>query len=205
MHKLNIWATNNMDPELIQDRWDLWKQVPERVAKAPDWMTLMPHAELRHFEGLLKNDLKVDQRALVPFLTLVRKGELGYSEACRVLYHGLKDKKAIEDPEDPRYHRDYDDPAAKSKWFKKAAEEALEALDNQEAWNTPGGGPYRSYKGHGKGQGPRGNEGTSGSSSSSTNPWANWVPRYPVDPSSSSSSSRAPPPAPRTGWRPAEF
>ena len=199
---LHTHATWNIEPELLEERWNLWRQVPEDVRDAPEWMTLAPHPELRNYEKLLMEDLELNGQALGPFVSLVRRGELGYSEACRVLYHGLKDKKNFKDP---RYDRGPDgrdrDPDAQSKWFKKTAEEAMRALDNPLAWDEPR--PHQGTKGWSKGKEPEGPHGTS-TGSSSTNSWASYSgARMPPSQghSESSSSSSSGPAIYRTGWR----
>ena len=202
LYDLHQHANEMIEPELIDDRWNLWRQTREDVRDAPAWMTLTPHPDLRSYEKFLIKDLELDNRALKPFVTLVRRSDLGYSEACRVLYHGLKDKMNIGDP---RYDRGPDgkdrDPAAHSKWFKGAADEALRALDNPQAWNGPR--LHKGPKGWSKGKEPQGPHGTSSSSSASTNAWAsysgNLVPPSQEHCASSSSSSASP--AYRTGWR----
>ena len=199
---LHEHATEVIDPELIEDRWVLWRQTKPDIRDAPTWMNLAPDSELRIYEELLRGDLALDARALDPFVSLVRRGPLGYSEACRVLYHGLKDKLKTDDPRVPRGPDGEDrDPARHSKWFKRATEEALEALDNPEAWDAPR--PHKGAKGWSKGKGPDA-PGTSSSSSASTNPWASYSGSL-VPPSraqgASSSSSSAPPGTYRTGFR----
>ena len=195
-------ADEQIDPELIENRWNLWRQSEDSVDDAPAWMTLTPHPQLRHYEKLLKEDLQLDSRSLDPFVALVRRSELGYSEACRVLYHGLKDKM---DFGDPRFHRGPDgrdrDPDAHSKWFKGAAEEALSALDNPQAWNGPR--VRKGPKGWSKGQEPEGPHGK-GTCSPSTNVWANYSGGLvaPTTEHCASSSSSSTVPAPyKTGWR----
>ena len=191
-HALHEHATATIAPELIADRWILWRQ-SEDIRDAPDWMTLTPDAHLVDYEDLLKGTLNLDRRALNPFVTLVRRGPLGYSEACRVLYHGLKDKMNTEDPRFPRGPDGEDlDPTGKSRWFKKASEEANEALDNPDDWRGP---RIHNPKGWGKGKGPDAPD-TSSSSRPSTNAWANYsghlVPPSRAQGASSSSSSKGP-------------
>ena len=136
LHDLRRHASDEMDPELLEDRWTLWRQVPEDVHHAPPWMTLAAEPDLRNHEKLLVMDLELDKRSLDPFVSLVRRSELGYSEACRVLYHGLKDKRDIGHP---RYDGKGPDGKGRdhSKWFKSASEEAMRALDNPQQWNEP--------------------------------------------------------------------
>ena len=196
LHDLRGHATDKMEPELLDPRWAIWRQVPEYVHDAPAWMTLAADPDLRNYENLMLEDLELDKRSLDPFVTLVRRSGLGYSEACRVLYHGLKDKK---NSGDPRYDDNGPDgkgrdPQAHSKWFKKAAEDAMMALDNPEHWRDLA--PQRN-KGGGKGKGkaPQGPHGTS------ANAWTSYsgglvTPTNDQHGGSSRSSGH------KTGWRP---
>ena len=213
---MDIWlmalqhhACHSIDPELIEDRKDLWAQTWDDPRDAPGWMTLTPDADLRNYEKILVKDLKLDPKALNPFVTLVRRGSLGYSEACRVLHHGLKDKKS-----GPGASLRFDigpdgrdrDPAAKSKWFKAASEEALEALDDPHVWTLgPAGTSCRlnkGAKGWSKGKEPQG-PGATSTSSSSSNAWASYtgVTVNPAGPCASSSSASPPSFTYRTGFR----
>ena len=200
-HALHEHANARIVPELLNDKWILWRQ-SEDIRDAPDWMTMTPDSQLQDYEDILRGTLNLDDRGLTPFVTLVRRGPLGYSEACRILYHGLKDKNNTHDPRFPRGPDGEDlDPTRHSRWFKKASEEALEALDNPDAWQGPRihSGP----KGWSKGKGPDA-PGTSSSSGPSTNPWASYsgsfVPPSRAQGASSSSSSAKPFPY-RTGFR----
>ena len=207
LEALHKYASDNIDAELIDDRKDLWAQTRDDARDGPDWMTLTPHAELRNYEKILVKDLQLDPKALEPFVVLVRRGEKGYSEACRVLHHGLKDKKrsgfgAYGLDRDSRSDCGPDDrdpdPAAKSKWFKTSLEDALEALDNQSR-----GRQNKGAKGWSKGKEAQGPDATS-TSNSSANAWANYSGNL-VTPSKqcASSSSTSTPPCPyKTGWRP---
>ena len=75
--RLQQHATANIAPELIEDRWNIWRSTREDVLDAPAWMTLAPPPDLRQYEKFLREDLDLDKRALNPFVTLVRMGRLG--------------------------------------------------------------------------------------------------------------------------------
>ena len=120
-------AWDVVDPELMEDRVNIWRKFDQHEeGHLPPWMTLMPSVDLKEeYQELLEEDLKLDSKALDPFIKLVRRGPMGYSEACRVLAHGLKDKT---NPQDPRHDIGPDgvdrDPTGKSMWFKAASDEA---------------------------------------------------------------------------------
>ena len=203
MKALHSHAFRAVDPENLDDRRDLWNQTWETIQDCPKWMTLTPQPDLRDYETLLVKDLQMGNQAIEPFITLARRGPLGYSEACRVLHHGLKDKRLGPDAS-LRFNLDEDgrdiDPRRKAIWFRRTSEESLEALNNTGAWLQMAKG-----KGKGKGKAPYGPEATStSSSSSSTNTWPSYTGSFvrPAGPYAASSSSTSPPePTYRTGFR----
>ena len=79
-------------------------------------MTLTPARDLRNWKDIIK-EMNVDDRAAVSFVTLVRTSNHGYQEACKILFHLLKDRKGLE-------HK------SASSWLHNACSEALEALNS---------------------------------------------------------------------------
>ena len=168
-------ARRAVDPELLVDREALWQNESIDVhGEKPNWLTLMPDQELKIYKEILIDELGCDFRSLQTFVSLVRKGERGYYEACRILAHLLKDKDL--DPSRPQQNH--------SKWLKSACDEALEALENPESWEGGPAGNPRPSKGsdawHEKGT----SKGASSSSSSSTwqqggkGSWKGWTPGF---------------------------
>ena len=186
---LHKHAYNELPPELIEDRFDLWGLQHDDARTGPRWLTLTADQDLRNYERILVDDLQLDRRALGPFVSLVRRGEHGYSEACRVLHHGLKDKMRTSRHDIGPDGRDRD-PTANSRWFKRACDEANEALDNPQAWDfTMPKAP----------QGP----GATSASSSSSAAWASYSGNLvtPSGPAASSTSTSAAPGPYKKGWR----
>ena len=126
--------------------------------------------------------MQLDTRATAPFVSLVRRGEYGYSEACRILHHGLKDKMRNSRHDLGPDGRDRD-PTANSRWFKRACDEAHDALDSPQAWDFT------------MPKAPQGPGATSTSSSSSA--WATYSGNL-VTPSGPAASSTNTSTAPRT-------
>ena len=174
LQALRHHADARMAPELLANRWDIWRQTPEDLRLAPRWMTLAPAGDLVDYKDLLVEDLELDQRALEPWILLVRRGDHGYSEACRVLYHGLKDKRNY-----GSYYKD-DGPGSKDKgpvalrkWWKNTSNEAHEALNHPKDWHERR--RSKGFKGLGKGKDGKDPQGPSSSTqSTSTNPWASY-------------------------------
>ena len=171
----------NIDPELIEDRRDVWEILgdggPHDLQNHPgDWWCLKTSEDLIEYRSLLKDDLQCDFQSLTYFVQLARLGSPeGYMECMRIIHHFLKDKDLAYSPDDPQRSSAYKN----SQWMKTACTEALEALKVPEEWEQ---GPARTAKGASKGswasynpfaepQGPGGKgkgSGTSSSSSSST-------------------------------------
>ena len=229
LHGLREHARATVDPELLEDRKEIWEGQWDDVAWTPAWMTLEPQPDLRNYEGILTKDLKLDKRALDPFVSLVRRGDRGYSEACRALAHGFKDKQR--GPHDTlrfnvdEYGRDKD-PEAKSKWFKSAAEESLDALDDPDIWEKgPEATMHLAKQDWSKGKSKGGKKGWSSrswyenastwqgtsSSSSSTwepgkssgeNPWASYTGATYQQPQDDKGASKGASKGFTKGWRP---
>ena len=144
LHRFRAHAADALDPELLQDRQTLWDMETKGLEDCPSWMTLKPDPELKIWASVLMEDLECDFRSVQTFVTLVRKGSLGYHEGCRVLAHLFKDKDF--DPSRPLSS----DP---SKWLKRASDEAIDALDNKAVWEAGPEGASSPYKGADPGAG----------------------------------------------------
>ena len=175
---------NFEDPELLESRRAIWTSAAMRYEDADPWITLAPQRNLRDYEELLTTHYGCDDQALGPFVSLATNGPDGYMEACRLIYHMIKDKKAFADPSagpaDPHYY---------SKWLKRASDRALQDLSEPWKWNagdpsltgkgaepTKGScGSYKgSYKGH-QGQ-PKGKDEAPGQPMNDP-AWGNYIPR----------------------------
>lgn len=129
---LRTRATNFVDPELLEDRLDLWSSEPGGPEDAPEHMylkgkTTQAHLEFHHWISVIKQDLKCDDRSCREFQTLFHTNPPGaphgFMEANRILAHMLKDKtKTME----TLVHQDRD----WSAFMAKASKESIEALQN---------------------------------------------------------------------------
>ena len=152
LQSLRAHAILNIDGELLQDRMDKWRSLM-RYEDADPWITLAPSDDLRDYEKLLREHYQCDNRALAPFVELIRWGPDGYMEATRILYHLCKDKDQAHGVPRDDHH---------SRWLKTACERALDALKNPSKWaEGPSGtasgasdskGSWDAYKGSSKGQ-----------------------------------------------------
>ena len=152
------------DAELIDDRKDLWAKDVTNLEDMPEWVTLQPHPELKHWKDILLEDLEMDPRSLQNFVRCVRRGPHGYQEGCKLLAH-LLFYKSLKESWVPTTA------SCSSSWMQRASAESLDAFDNPELWEQ---GPDASL-------GPA--KGGSKASSSSSGPWASY------QPTSASSSS----------------
>ena len=149
VESLRAYATEHVDPELLEERKDLWATEP--VDQREPWMYLKGASEEahKHFHGwvtMIKQELKCDDRACQKFVELFKMAPAaaphGFMEACRILAHTLKDKsKDLDQYREPRDNW--------SRFMQRACEEAIEALQDPEHLNelrqVKGG-----YKGFGK-------------------------------------------------------
>lgn len=174
-------ARASIDPELLQDRERLWTLETTSIEDRESWLTLRPDLQLEIWKKILIEELDCDHRSTMAFVTLVRKGHLGFLEGCRLLAHLFKDKDL--DPSRPS-------PNA-SKWLKRAADEAMEAIDDPGAWDHgPQAHPSPVKGDGGKGQGTSSSAGHSawGSYQPSTSSTSGWEAQQPGHGSSSSHS-----------------
>ena len=91
------YAVENVDPELLEDRWATWKILgeygPNEVLEHPgEWWCLVPSQDLIEYNTLLMNILQCDSEYVGYWVRLVHEGPLGYIECLRLLHHLLKDK-----------------------------------------------------------------------------------------------------------------
>jgi hypothetical protein len=165
LQALRAYSIQKVDPELLQDRQDLWRTVPGDHKER--WMYLQAETREAHenFHGwikTIKDDLNCDERSCSAFVRLFKmappKAPHGYFEAARILAHMLKDKS--KNAQDWRPERtDW------SRFLQKACEEAIEALEDpenlRELKNMHSGKGFGTYS-----AGPPGHHPGSGSSSS---------------------------------------
>ena len=131
LEELRNYASEKVDPELLDDRQDLWRL--DLDPPKPYWyLRGETHEAHLHFHGwvkVIKEDLQCDDRACGYFIKLFKTyppgAPHGFMEACRVLAHILKDKMKPEDTWRPE-REDW------SRFLQKACEEAVEALENHE-------------------------------------------------------------------------
>ena len=137
---MRTYAAETIDPQLSEDKRNLWSKEVSYVQDLHDWMTLMAPDDLKHWSKVLLQDMECDERSSQAFVTLFRKGKRGYAETCGVLAHLLKDKDL--DPQKPRSNR--------SQWLKRTSEEASDAIDHPEVWEcglAMGQGPAKGTRG----------------------------------------------------------
>ena len=132
-------AKQHIDPELLEDREDVWEQEmdPENL---PAWVTLKAPPNLRNWRYVIEQDLEIDKRATKEFIHLVNLRPHGFNEAARALAHCMKDKKGTSH-------------SSPSQWMQTTCQEAVEALETPEMWDR---GPEASWgpgPSHGKGDG----------------------------------------------------
>ena len=129
---LQNYARVKVEPELIQDRVDLW------ALDSPPWMYLKAetrdaHMNFHHWHGLITKDLQCEGRSLDAFVQLFGtnppEAPYGFHEASRILAHMLKDKMKHEET----YWEMRD---SWSGFLAKACNEALEALDDPQHVKT---------------------------------------------------------------------
>ena len=130
------------DEEEKDDRVQLWEKVPLDQDLAPPWVTLMPPEDLVIYKEAIEA-VGCDFRSQKDFVSLVRSGNLGYLEGCRILAHLVKDS------EEGFRH-------GPSQWLSRACEEAKEAIRNPAEWDGPKG------KGKGKGSSSSSGDGAKG-------------------------------------------
>ena len=136
---------SKVDLEEIAKKMDLWDEIDEICDKGrrPKWVEIEQQPQLANWGGVLIHDLECNRESIETFQFLVKnRGPRGLMEGSRIIYHLLKDKQmeggaawdsgwAGWEPEEPGVRN--------SRWLVKASEEAIEALDKPDIWNT--GGP----------------------------------------------------------------
>ena len=153
------YAVEAVDPELLDDRKDVWKILgeggPGDLANPPDdWWCLKASQDLMEYKHLLMRDLKCDHESVGYFVRLVRIGKPeGYMECLRILHHLVKDKDLARTFDASSASWMSTDPhrtlaEQNSKWLKNACMEALDALANPEDWEQV---PAQNAKGASKG------------------------------------------------------
>ena len=153
------YAADTIDPELIEDRKDLWMILgtdgPGDLAPPPpQWWCLKASQELMEYKHLLMRDLQCDAESVGYFVKLVRIGRPeGFLECLRIIYHLVKDKDLARtfDASDSSWTSTVPRRSIaeqNSKWLKNACIEAMDALAMPEDWEQ---GPAHNAKGASKG------------------------------------------------------
>ena len=131
LENLRHYSWNAVDPELLDDRQDIWlldrKPVPEYWYLRGE--TQEAHMFYHGWVKVIMEDLKCDPRACQAFVKLFKTmppgAPHGFMEASRVLAHVLKDKMKPEESWKPG-REDW------SRFMQRACEEAIEALENHQ-------------------------------------------------------------------------
>ena len=144
LQQLRAYAQHKIEPELLDDREDLYEREWEDLEDTPTWWTLQPEDKLECWAQLLEEDLQCDRKSCCAFVSLANQGHRGFMEALRILVHLTKDKDSGKGPRRSDH----------SSWLMTACTEAMESLKNEEAWQ----------------QGPAASEGPAKGGSSSSNP-----------------------------------
>ena len=138
LEQMREHAMQFIDPELIEDRQDLWDNEWNILEHAPSWWTFQPPDDLYCWSWMIQVELEVSEEAVAHFVALVRIGPEGFSEGLRVLAHLTKDKKQ------GKGGKVRDNASA---WMTTACLEAQGAIQHKRAWVSD----PEAYKGPTKG------------------------------------------------------
>ena len=113
------------DKESRMSRWGHGIGVTPDGAPRPLWATLKPdfNQGFRHWSELLRLS-EIDERCIQDLQYLVKGGQLGWAEGCRILAHFWKDGE--------------DEFVNPSRWLQKCIRESQEARQNHEEWDFNG-------------------------------------------------------------------
>ena len=137
VRNLRNYARDHVEPELLEDRMDIWRWMDPDAVEMPKWFYLLArnpeaHAKFYGWYEVIKEDLECDEQARAQFVNLFLKNPadapFGFNEANRILAHILKDKE-----KNPTGGGKGPGKAPRTDWsrfMERACKEALEALDD---------------------------------------------------------------------------
>ena len=72
LEQLRTYARTKVEPELLDDREDLW-EMEWSLGDAPKWWTLQPEDKLLCWSDLLQEDMKCDHGSSCAFVSVTNK------------------------------------------------------------------------------------------------------------------------------------